>query len=647
MSEANYQGSDTGGTGQILAGPVLRRLQTRQLTLWLASTAPLTVELALYPGDGPPLAVDGAAIREGHTQLKAGDNLYFHLLDVKLAAPLPTGCLVEYDLRLNGLGWRDWADADLVYPGRYRPGFVLQPRVTQVLHGSCRKPHHECGDGLLRGDDLLASCAPEHWPALLVMSGDQVYADDVATPMLVAVHQLLDRLQMPDEPLPCNEVAHARDLHRRRDLYNRRDQLLPRDDRGERVIEQLFRGARKPIFTSVSARNHLVSLAEILAMYLLVWSPRCWQLLAAQGGIRAPGSLSGDERLKFDKDLEIIEDFAAGLPRIRRLMAHIPVAMIFDDHDVTDDWNLTAEWEQAAYEHPFSRRIIGNALVGYFICQGWGNAPENFPASLVEAVASGLSAPGSEAHDELVDALIRFPHWHYSWPTQPRLVVLDTRTHRWRSESATGKPSGLMDWEALTDLQQELIGLDAVLMVSPAPIFGVKLIEGVQRLFTWLGRPLMVDAENWMAHRGAAHGVINLFWHSRTPRHFVILSGDVHYSFVYDVELRGRRRGPDIWQITSSGLKNEFPPTLLTRFDRLNRWLYSPRSPLNWLTKRRRMRVIPRRPVTANPGERLLNAAGLGLLELQDDGTPSKVVQLCADGRDVPFELHEDEARWE
>ena len=38
----------------------------------------------------------------------------------------------------------------------------------------------------------------------------------------------------------------------------------------------------------------------------------------------------------------------------------------------------------------------------------------------------------------------------------------------------------------------------------------------------------------------------------------MILSGDVHYSFVYQVLIRHRNGGPKIWQITSSGIKNEF-----------------------------------------------------------------------------------------
>ena len=218
---------------------------------------------------------------------------------------------------------------------------------------------------------------------------------------------------------------------------------------------------------------------------------------------------------------------AEGLPRVQRALAHLPVYMIFDDHDVTDDWNLSREWEEVAYGHPFSKRLIGNALFGYLLNQAWGNDPDAFDDGLLDRVQATLASPGGRLHDELVDRLLRFDHWHYTWPTTPPLVVIDSRTHRWRSESAARKPSGLLDWEALTDLQQTLRGLPAVLLVSPAPIFGVKLIETIQRVFTWFGQPLLVDAENWMAHPGAAQVILNIFRHPRTPDHFVVLSGDV------------------------------------------------------------------------------------------------------------------------
>jgi hypothetical protein len=94
-----------------------------------------------------------------------------------------------------------------------------------------------------------------------------------------------------------------------------------------------------------------------------------------------------------------------------------------------------------------------------------------------------------------------------------RRVVVDGQTHRWRSELAARRPSGLLDWKALTDLQQTLRGYDAVLLVASAPNFGVKLIETVQHLFTFFDRPLMIDAEYWMSHPGAASATFNISRH--------------------------------------------------------------------------------------------------------------------------------------
>ncbi|HEY9041257.1 MAG TPA: alkaline phosphatase family protein, partial [Rheinheimera sp.] len=81
--------------------------------------------------------------------------------------------------------------------------------------------------------------------------------------------------------------------------------------------------------------------------------------------------------------------------------------------------------------------------------------------------------------------------------------------------------------------------------------------------------------------------------------------------------------------------------------DRLNRWLYSPRSPLNWFTKRRRMKIVPHKPDNAEAGERLLNQSGIGLVELNSDGSPKRVIQLTATGEAIAFNISEDDARWE
>ena len=135
--------------------------------------------------------------------------------------------------------------------------------------------------------------------------------------------------------------------------------------------------------------------------------------------------------------------------------------MIFDDHDVTDDWNLTADWERIAYGHPFSKRIIGNALVAYLVCQGWGNDPDKLNPLIHHAatlLGDGRQMLARAEQDGLIERLLRFQGWEFQIPGTPALIVLDTRTRRWRSERSPKRPSGLMDWEALMEMQQALMG---------------------------------------------------------------------------------------------------------------------------------------------------------------------------------------------
>lgn len=616
----------------VLAGPLLRRLEPGRLVLWLVASRELSLQLWLQP-EGQ--AQQTHALDEHCQQLPLGRHAVLHLIDLPLEQALPQDQRIAYDLQIidsaSAKGMRDWAP-HLLYDGVEHADFVLRARVDHLLHGSCRKPHHAADDGLLCADRLLAEPHDARQrPALLLMSGDQVYVDDVAGPLLCAIHQLIARLGLFDEFLQGAVVEDSQALYANPVGYYQRADLLPAVKSNQTLRDRFFGGVEKPVFTSSSADNHLVTFAEMIAMYLLVWSPVPWTLISEQ---QPP--LSAEQQQRYARERERIDAFRQSLGQAARVFAHLPTLMIFDDHDVTDDWNLSARWEQTAYGHPFSKRIIGNALLAYLLCQGWGNNPDVFDEPL-QAFADLLQQRQNEhlraaAQDALIDQLLHFEQWHYVLPTTPALLVLDTRTRRWRSEGHLSKPSGLMDWEALCDFQQALLDHPSCIIVSPAPMFGVKLIEGIQKLFTYAGHPLMVDAENWMAHRGAASVMLNIFRHSRTPGDFVILSGDVHYSFVYRVSIRHKRASPTIWQITSSGIKNEFPAKLLDWFDRLNRWLYAPWSPLNWLTKRRRMRVTPLIPDRSRSGERLWNGAGLGQVFFDEQGRPKRILQLNADG---------------
>lgn len=632
----------------VLAGPILRRLDSQRLVLWLVGSSSLSLDLILEPEGCPPQRIPLDTDQCRIVQL--GKHAFIHFIDVALSAPLPQDTLVHYDLihsTASGTeqGIADWSP-HLLHQGQTRPNFVLASRADNLMFGSCRKPHHASRDGLAQADTVLSERITQAHarPALLMLSGDQVYADDVAGPMLAAIHSLIERLGLYGEYLEGAVVSDSESLYRHPASYYRRADLLPAFKSNEDLRERFFGGVEKPIFTTANAHNHLVTLAEVFAMYLLVWSPIPWQIIAEP----TPPALEPKHQQRWEREAAALQGFRQDLPQTARLLAHVQTLMIFDDHDITDDWNLSAKWESVAYGHPFSRQIVGNALVAYMLCQAWGNRPEVFE-SMLDTVTAWTQSPDEyqrlEHHtqDTLIKELLEFRQWDYVLRTQPTLIVLDTRTRRWHNRRMPSRPSGLMDWESLTELQHELLDERAAVIVSPTPMFGVKLIEVIQRICTYAGFALTVDAENWMAHRGAANTMLNIFRHSRTPGNYVILSGDVHYSFVYDVQVRHSKHIPHIWQVTSSGIKNEFPEGLLNWLDRLNRWLYSPRSPLNWFTQRRDLSISPRLPDQRKHGERVWNGSGIGQIWLDEEGRPARILHHNTNKKPPTEFLHPDQ----
>lgn len=624
----------------LLAGPLLRHVAMDEFTLWFVTTRKPCGRLTI--GEDDCLFADVALDKTCLESVQVGGNCFINLLHLStnagtLLQPLPTDKTVSYDLHLDVAGVSQpllQLAPQLAYANQQSVSFRVPARLRRVLHGSCRKPHYPQPDALVDVDRLVDEGVQtgSNQPDVLLFTGDQVYVDDVAGAMLSAIHQLIDQLQLFDETWQSAPVNNLHELRNAPECFYQRHRLLPNNKANEELLQSFFRGKRKPIFTSVGAHNHLVAFSEMIAMYLLVWSDTPWQYVDIQQGREC---IPKKFMSRYLTELQTITDFAKTLPQVRRALANIPVYMIFDDHDVTDDWNLTRGWEEAAYGHEFSKRIIGNALLSYFLCQGWGNKPSNYD-SLKQELLPSFSDQGINAHNDAVNAVLKWSHWHYVVDTAPKMVVLDTRTQRWRSESNAGKPSGLMDWESLSELQQELLDQPNVILVSPAPIFGVKLIEVIQRLFTFIGQPLLVDAENWMAHPGSANVLLNIFRHPRTPPDFIILSGDVHYSFAYDVSIRRCKTSPTILQVTASGLKNAFPKWLLRVLDRINVMVFSSRSPLNIFTKRRRMKVKRRRP-NGKHTHVLFNHSGIGEVVVAKTVADTQVKVHSSDGRTIEF----------
>ncbi|OMO20467.1 alkaline phosphatase D family protein [Vibrio lentus] len=650
----------------LLAGPILRKTTATEVVLWIVTSAPLSGTTQLFNAEQETPFYSSSL--DEQESIQVGTHAWVTL--IHLQGEFPTNVPLEYQIETEQGSITELAP-HLVYKDTRtnndssRIEFKISTAADYILHGSCRNPHHPSKDSLVAADNKIANQTVLERPDMLMMSGDQIYADHVAGPTLDAIQQVIQLLGLVGEALPTdsqvNQINSSDALFESEYHLYQRHHLLPHHNTSDSLLDKLFPKRGIPIFSSTDCENHLVTLSEFIAMYLLVWSPTLWQCINRERLIdndfkQADRQLTPGEQQQWRDESIIIDDFVAGLPQVQRLFAHIPTYMIFDDHDVTDDWNLTVGWEHAVDQNRFATQVIGNGLAAYWMCQGWGNAPEKFSSEFIEQTKQLFSPVVSnnesesngknngdlsknidpQQHQQYLEMIDRFEEWHYTINTSPKVIVLDTRTRRWRSESRMNKPSGLMDWEALTEFQHQLINQEKVVIVSAAPMFGVKFIETLQKMATTIGKPLMIDAENWMAHPGSANTLISIFTHTKTPTNFVVLSGDVHYSFAYDIKLRYRRNSPNIYQITCSGIKNQFPAPLLKFCDVCDRLLYSPRSVLNYFTKRKRLRIEKRSPDNQT-FYRLSNRSAIGELKLDSDGKPQSITTLSGDGKITRF----------
>ena len=96
------------------------------------------------------------------------------------------------------------------------------------------------------------------------------------------------------------------------------------------------------------------------------------QVYADEVHPRRRGRLDGEEVVDYD-DYVKLYIAAWGEPVIRWLLSTVPSAMIFDDHDVHDDWNTSIEWVTEMRQKDWWRKRIVAAFESYLIYQHLGN----------------------------------------------------------------------------------------------------------------------------------------------------------------------------------------------------------------------------------------------------------------------------------
>ena len=273
----------------------------------------------------------------------------------------------------------------LVYASHPLPGFVLPPEdlnQVRILHGSCRKPHGVGKEMLSAVDTILEDSAQisAHRPQQLFLTGDQIYADDVAEPLL---RTLID----------AGEALFAGNQEEVLPLVNLPAHLLAAGSRRE-VVHNTAR------LTTEEPENHLLSLREYASMYLFAWSDVLWPddlpiNIPYSGNAQPLTAQRQQERQKYLAVVKQVQEFRATLPQVRRALANIPTYMMCDDHDVTDDWYLDGAWCQHVLDNPLGRQIVRNALLAYALFQAWGT-PQSNSKHRTEKHCSKQLMPGVE-----------------------------------------------------------------------------------------------------------------------------------------------------------------------------------------------------------------------------------------------------------
>ncbi|MGD6735554.1 hypothetical protein ACP5PY_03900 [Photobacterium leiognathi subsp. mandapamensis] len=355
----------------IIAGPILRKATASQLVLWFVTTERLDATFYLYQQDESEPCYQ-AVIADEH-QIQIGEKAWVVL--AQFVGQFPINTPLSYQL-VTQHGSLTELIPSLTYQNESAISFVIKTKADYVLHGSCRNPHYPSKDSLVAADSKVEGLEILDRPSLLMMSGDQIYADHVAGPTLDAIEQVVQLLGLPKETFEQACIADTDALYSHPHHFYGREKILPT------YIDQTWLGKFipnrvVPIFSSRECENHLISFSEYFAMYLLVWSPTLWQYVDRERFAKQHFICGGEQvalkwRQQWEKESVIMDDFIQGLPEVQRLFAHIPTYMIFDDHDITDDYQLNRRWEKAAFDNLFSRRIIGNALMSYWLCQAWG-----------------------------------------------------------------------------------------------------------------------------------------------------------------------------------------------------------------------------------------------------------------------------------
>ncbi|MER6123757.1 alkaline phosphatase D family protein [Streptomyces sp. NPDC001795] len=268
-------------------------------------------------------------------------------------------------------------------------------------------------------------------------------------------------------------------------------------------------------------------------------------------------------------------------PEIRWLLSTVPSCMIFDDHDIIDDWNTSASWLAGMRATAWWRERLLSGLMSYWVHQHLGNlSPAELAADPLYA-AVRETPDGTDvlrAYAAQADTHPASVRWSYRRDFgRVRVVMLDTRAARVLDEDGRA----MLDPAEAQWLREQALGTrdtcDHLLigtslpwllphLVHDAEAWNAALCRG-ERGARWgrFGENLRqrADLEHWAAFPESFEALAGLVAEAGTgpgaPASVCVLSGDVHHAYVAEPEWPGG--GPDarVLQLTCSPVHNSVP----------------------------------------------------------------------------------------
>jgi hypothetical protein len=270
-------------------------------------------------------------------------------------------------------------------------------------------------------------------------------------------------------------------------------------------------------------------------------------------------------------------------PLIRWLFANVSTSMLWDDHDMSDDWNISRSWVDEMRDRAWwHRRAIG-CIASYWIYQHAGNLS---PAALDEDEIYGKVRGNAHADEVLFDWADRIEsteagsRWSFCRDLNgTRAIFVDSRAGRVLDEGARQMVDD-EEWQWIVDHTEG--DFDHLLVATTVPWL---LSPGLDRLEAWnekvcdgahgaraarLAEKLRraVDFDHWGSFSKSFRALRDLLGEvaegkrGSKPASVVVLAGDVHHAYLCEVgwppgEADGKA---PIYQAVCSPYRNPLSP---------------------------------------------------------------------------------------